>query len=378
MQISPTTSDPGLSQVPQQYVRYTPSVEAVSPEEQRVINEITATFGRIGQKTAEHYQHAVRGVHAKSHAILKGNFEVLGNLPFEFRQGLFSEAKSYPVVVRLSASPGDVLSDKVSASRGFALKVIGIRNWPMIAQHAGEVTQDFLFSNGKYFPAKTIDSFLSQLKLLETETTRLPRVKEAVSGISRAANACLRALGAESASLDFFGHPPKHFLADSFGSQAPIRYGDYIAKMLVRPSSALLAAVGGLTHDLGKSFSVIQEDLGEFFESNSAEFDLCVQLCTDLKKMPVEDASVEWSEHESPYVPVARIIFPMQISDSPTRKMYGDDVLSFSPAHSLEAHRPLGSIMRARLQVYGPSSQFRHLVNARPSVEPRSSAEIPD
>ncbi|WP_418955610.1 hypothetical protein [Streptomyces tritici] len=46
------------------------------------------------------------------------------------------------------------------------------------------------------------------------------------------------------------------------------------------------------------------------------------------------------------------------------RRRYADDVLSFSPWHALEAHRPLGSIMRSRRAARPASSDFRHRVEA--------------
>jgi hypothetical protein len=46
----------------------------------------------------------------------------------------------------------------------------------------------------------------------------------------------------------------------------------------------------------------------KFFETERAEWNVCIQLCTDLNKMPVEDASIEWPEALSPYVAVARIV----------------------------------------------------------------------
>ncbi|MBV9749105.1 MAG: hypothetical protein JO157_09840 [Acetobacteraceae bacterium] len=55
-----------------------------------------------------------------------------------------------------------------------------------------------------------------------------------------------------------------------------------------------------------------------------------------------------------------------------------DDLLSFSPAHSLAAFRPLGSLMRARLRTYGALSNSRHARNGKATVEPRSLDEVPD
>lgn len=94
--------------------------------------------------------------------------------------------------------------------------------------------------------------------------------------------------------------------------------------------------------------------------------------------MPVKDASVEWPEDESPYQPVAKIVIPMQEAYSPERRVYVDDVLSFTSWHAIPEHKPLGSLMRSRLKAYETSSNFRHNMNAVKRVEPRDISEIPD
>jgi hypothetical protein len=52
-------------------------------------------------------------------------------------------------------------------------------------------------------------------------------------------------------------------------------------------------------------------------------------------------------------------------------------VLSFNPWHGIEAHQPLGSIMRVRRQAYESSSRFRHEMNAQPRREPQNINEVP-
>jgi hypothetical protein len=74
--------------------------------------------------------------------------------------------------------------------------------------------------------------------------------------------------------------------------------------------------------------------------------------------MPIEDATVEWKEHDSPYRAVARIRIPQQeIGDAETTSACEDS--AFSPWHSLVAHRPLGSMNRARREIYRVMAQFR-------------------
>ena len=42
------------------------------------------------------------------------------------------------------------------------------------------------------------------------------------------------------------------------------------------------------------------------------DFDLQIQLCTDLETMPVNDATVEWPEKLSPFLTVGRVRLPRQ------------------------------------------------------------------
>lgn len=358
-------------------VPYRDDIEVRQPDEDEVIAEIIAAFGRINRTTADRYRHAVRPSHAKSHGLLKGEMRVYDDLPGDLRQGLFAAPGTYPAVLRFASVPGDILADSVTTQRGLAIKVIGI-DGEMLPGHDGEATQDFLLDNDPRFPVADAAAFLKTIQGLEKTTEKAEPLKRLVSVTARGGNAVLKAFGMESANLDFFGHPPKHILADSYYSQAPMRYGDYVAKVRVAPASENLRVLAETKIDVGERHSALRDAIAEFFAGNGAEYELAVQLCTDLETMPVEDASAEWSEEVSPYWPVARIIVSSQAAYSPARRVYVDDVLSFSPAHGLAAHRPLGSIMRARLKGYQPSSRFRHEVNVQPRVEPRGIDEIPD
>ena len=44
-----------------------------------------------------------------------------------------------------------------------------------------------------------------------------------------------------------------------------------------------------------------------------------IQFQTDPDRMPIEDASIEWTQQDSPCVPVARIRIPPQSFDDPLR-----------------------------------------------------------
>jgi hypothetical protein len=109
-----------------------------------------------------------------------------------------------------------------------------------------------------------------------------------------------------------------------------------------------------------------------FFAGQGGQWDVRVQLCTDLDAMPVENASKAWDEAQSPYVTVARLTAAPQSAWDDARADQVDDGMAFSPWHGLEAHRPLGSIMRLRKQAYDMSAKFRARHNGHAVDEPRS------
>jgi hypothetical protein len=158
---------------------------------------------------------------------------------------------------------------------------------------------------------------------------------------------------------------------------AALRYGGYIAKISAAPlSQNVHQLTGQLIGD--NDFSALRDFVVNFMKSQTVEYEMRVQLCKDLERMPVEDASIEWPQDLSPHQPVAKIILPAQDAYSPARRVYADDRLSFSPWHCTAEHRPLGSIMRVRKRAYEISTRFRHEMNMQPPIEPRDILEFPD
>jgi hypothetical protein len=77
---------------------------------------------------------------------------VLDALAPAYAHGIFAHAASWPVVMRLSTTPGDVLDDKISTPRGLALKAIGVEGARVDASE-GDIIQDFVMVNGPAFLA---------------------------------------------------------------------------------------------------------------------------------------------------------------------------------------------------------------------------------
>jgi hypothetical protein len=168
-----------------------------------------------------------------------------------------------------------------------------------------------------------------------------------------------------------------HILGETFYSMAALRYGDYVAKISAAPRSANVRALTGRPVRKQAGESALRDLVADFFTHNSAEYDLRAQLCVDTDKMPIENASVLWPEQLSPHQLVAVLHLPAQDPYSDARRRYADDVLSFNPWHALQAHRPLGSVMRSRRRAYPRSSDFRHTLNGVEQHEPSNIDELP-
>ncbi len=332
-------------------IRYSPSVEVLEPDEAATTASLIEAMKSISATTFADENKAIRAVHAKSHALLDAELTVLGGLSADLAQGLFAEPGSYKVHLRISTSPGDLMDDHVSTPRGIAIKVHDVRG-EQLSGNATDSTQDFLMVEGPTFAAATPKDFLGTVKLLASTTDKAEGLKRAFSATARGIEALLEAVGSKSGLLVALGgHKLTNPLGETYYSQVPIRYGDYIAKLAVVPVGAL-AELKDAPVDLDDKPNGLREAIGTTFAHGGGEWEVRVQLCTDLSTMPIEDASVAWPEDASPYVTVARLRAAAQPSWSIDQVHAIDDGLAFSPWHGLVAHQPLGGIMRARKPVY--------------------------
>jgi hypothetical protein len=76
------------------------------------------------------------------------------------------------------------------------------------------------------------------------------------------------------------------------------------------------------------------------------------------RNMPVEDPTVEWSERDSPFVTVAVITMRKREFDADRQNEFYEN-LSFSPWHTVEAHRPIGGLNRIRKAVNLEDARYR-------------------
>ena len=334
---------------------YRPALEHAEPDEAKTTGKLVEIVREIQDTTLRDYQHPVRGVHAKSHALLRGTFTVLPDLPAPYAQGLFSSPATYPVVLRSSTAPGDVLPDSVSAPRGLALKVESVVGERVPGTDVRPV-QDFVLVDGPVFGVPHAKEFAKQFALIAKTTDHVTWLKTLLSGFLRAVETVVEATGHESATLaNLGGKRTTHPFSETYYSVTPYLYGKNIAKFSLVP---ITAVPEGHIKVIGHE-DALREAIDTVTSATAMVWEFRVQLCVDEKEMPIEDASKRWDEQLAPFVTVARVEFAIQPSWSEAASKKIDEGMAFNPWHALAAHRPLGSINRVRREVYASSQTFR-------------------
>lgn len=339
------------------YARYDERMAESREDEPELELELGHVLMEIVRTTWRDEGRALRAVHAKSHALLEAEVEV-PTLPTELAQGVFATPARYRAVLRISTTPGDLLPDRVSTPRGVALRLFDVPGERLDGAHHLR-SQDFLLVNAPRFNAPDGHAFLRSLRLLAKTTDRVPRTKELVSAIARGAERTLETLGGESSALKAMGgQPPVHPLGETYFTQVPHRFGAHIARLQLVPVTPAMQALAGDAIDLADD-DALRAALGDYFARHGAEWELRAQLCTSLEEMPVEDASAEWDTQRSPYRTIATVRVTPQTAWSEARSAVIDDGMGFSPWLGVQAHRPLGQIMRLRRRTYERSQAFR-------------------
>ena len=360
------------------YVPYSDALEQPGAEEDRQIDAIVEALHGNNEWAYKKFHHGLRDAHAKTLAVLRGELIVYPDLAPELAQGLFAQPRSYPVITRLSTTSGVIRSDQIRGVHGLAIKVLLDAPGERILADDDATTQDLLLVTHREFPFADVRAYLRRGMPLAWLLARLSDAGLSAVGalLTRAKSGLARVGVALPNAVEIFIEPNTHILGQTFYSSAPIRWGDHVAKFEIVPLSESVTTLAGTPLPADAGYDAYRSQVFDFFATNNAEFELRAQLCTDLARMPIEDATVPWPEELSPHIGVAKLRYGQQNPDSPDRRRFGDDVLSYNSWRGLAAHRPLGPINRLKLKVYEASSTFRHDKNNVRPLEP-TVADLP-
>jgi len=374
-------------------VRYSPEVEREEPtfnESLQRIVEATKHYVTASPEE-EGIGRAVRNAHAKAHGLARAELEVLPGLPTAYAQGVYATPVRHDAVIRFSSGPPHIGPDWVMGTiKGLGVKIFDVDGPTLLEDEPDSRTMDYAVINAPIFFATSLRhyEFIHQIfeELGKPPPPGLTRAQMRAAQ-SHMFTGLLTGLGTlpqeEWAWADLLAlltvrsyNKPVNPLLSTYWTMGAVRHGDYIAKVSLAPVPAYAQRVERrhLTPSPATP-EVYRPALVEELRERPFEFDVRVQLCTDLEAMPVEDPTVEWPDQLSPPVTVAKLRLPQQeIGDDKNLEIA--DALSMTPWRCSDAHRPLGNIQRGRKEVYRQSSMVRHQLNHQVRREPKDVVEV--
>lgn len=311
--------------------------EKVADGEPEAIKQLAALQVRIMQATDP----TKRGQHPKHHGCVDAKFVVRDDIPAEYRAGVFKSPATFAAKVRFS-NGAEKLTDVNPDVHGMAIKLLDVQGARAV-EGDSRSEQDFI--------------------LVDSETFFLPDVKS-VLGFMQASAMSKREGYADSLDKFFASMPgARERVARSrktIASPLSTRYWSTVTfKLNGRPVkyTAAPAVTNGPTSPTSTRDDYLRLEMVRHLttEGKSATFDFCVIPQTDPATMPVEDPTIAWT---STPVPVATLVIERQGFDTEAGRKECEEA-SFESWNSLEEHRPLGGINRARKCVYAESLKTR-------------------
>jgi hypothetical protein len=277
---------------------------------------------------------------ARASGCVDARFTVVPGLADELRVGLFQQPGSYSAWIRFANATST--SDRDKDVRGMSIKVHGVTGEHLTP---GNDAQDFVLNSHPVMMVPGPREFLELLRAVE-------------AGGWRRGSYFLTHPRATRVALASRQQPASH-LDIPYWSTTPYLFGEGRAvKYIVRPRSR--AGHGRPT----VTDTYLHDALRERLAKEDVTLDFYVQFQRDARTMPIEDASAEWRESDSPYVRVAAIEIPRQSIDVPGREQMCERT-AFNPWHALAVHRPLGAMNRVRRAIYAAMQEFRGVAAER-------------
>ena len=290
-----------------------------------------------------------RAVFLKPHGVAKADFFVLPDLPAEYRLGIFAQ-QQFEAWVRLSSDtvPG---APDLKTTTGIAIKLFGVKGKKLLPGEEEGTTADFLLQNMNVFfvdTAKDMCEF-TQAGVVDHDYDKYlnthPVTKKILDEMEKVVPDCL---------------------SISYWSGLPYAFGKKKVKYKLEPIPPPFS-----TPPSQNNRDYLQSSLQAALNLGEAQFKFMVQFQTDPGKMPLDKATVEWSEKDSPPVQLATLVIRQQDISVQGQADYGEN-LSFNPWRTLEEHAPQGSLNEARKIVYQAGARLRHYMNGIPAAEPSS------
>ncbi|HJZ97028.1 MAG TPA: catalase family protein [Candidatus Solibacter sp.] len=332
--------------------------ERMLPNEDQITADIIEVFR---ENLLRRYitRKAERGANAKTYGVARAEFRVLAGLPDDLAKGVFREAKTYRAWVRFADTGSVITPDPEHVGVvGIGIKLMGVPGPKLMDDEVN--TQDFTLIGVRSFTAADT---VGMTKL----QTQILKYRPAAYFFNPLYPGRFLDFIMQSLDSRLLGSP----LESQLYSCTPFLHGEGQAvHYSVKPLSSRESPIPVFASD-----NYLREALIQTLRQEDVEYDFMVQLQKDSFRQPIEDASIEWKESETPFIPVARLFIPKQRIDSAAQLAFAD-VLSINPWHCIAEHRPLGSINRNRKAMYSEMAKLRQQMNGVQHCEPTGDEQF--
>ena len=367
-----------------EFVRYRPDIETIDPHIDELLEQIIEFWEKKGRESpqTEGTGRAVRGAHAKALGVARAEVEILPDVPAAYAQGIYATPGRHGALIRFSSASNHLGPDAhLGPVLGFAIKIFDVPGPKLVDDEPDCTTFDLVLKNNPTFVANTARHYLRLQEVGNDSAKYLARGKagfhELLTDLLTGKGTFERSDWAWDEVFAFVKaaqRPVSNPLLTPYWSMAAVRHGDHVAKVRVAPAADSAAQAIHRELDLTSGPDVFGPALADELQARPFDFELQVQLCTDLEAMPVNEATVEWPERLSPFVTVGRVHMPRQditIAENVERA----DALAFNQWRVTAEHRPLGEIMNVR-RIYAASAKVRRTINGQQQTEPASADAV--
>lgn len=308
------------------------------------INRLIEMFVEMGQKKRIRLGQtpAERPVFRKLHGVARGRLEMLRDIPDDLKVGVFAHDR-LTAWMRFSSDTSPTSPD-LQSTIGIGLKVFGV---PGEKAWGGEgETADFIMQNYPVFfvdDAKTMCEF-TYAGVVQGDypgwLKHHPRTNHILNEMAKVEGSVL--------TTTYWG-----ILPFGAGQAQAVKYR---LDPETPPENVSNDAADYLAADMAARLS-----------HDEYRFRFMVQRRTNPETMPLDEATVEWPEDESPFIQVATLVIPRQDVCARGQAEYGQSLaFNIFRVPTEQAPVPESSIAAVRRAVYAASADTRHEANGQP------------
>jgi hypothetical protein len=231
-----------------------------------------------------------------------------------------------------------VVLDRGPDIRGFALKILDVDGKKILGDAR---TQDFLMVDSYALPFRSIAEFMALIRAGKNPSRLLPTLISELGffgALGLVARVVPAVKGKRGSLLDL-----------EYTTVAPVAFGPFAGRLRVVPKHRKdPSARAGADRDYLRTEATSRAERG------GLSFEVGAQFYTTDAETPIERIDTNWG---SPWMPVATLRIEPRTNGAALDAFV--ESLAFDPWHALEAHRPLGAVMRARKATYVESTKQR-------------------